>query len=136
MPRIEVNRSGEMEVFVQVVERGGFSAAARALGMTPSAVSKLVGRLEARLGTQLVHRSTRKLQLTAEGQQFHERSVQVLADLDEAERSVSADTSPRGRVTLNTSVSFGAQVLVPLVPKLVAQHPQIALDIALTASST
>jgi DNA-binding transcriptional LysR family regulator len=132
MPRIEVNRSGEMEVFVQVVERGGFSAAARALGMTPSAVSKLVGRLEARLGTQLVHRSTRKLQLTAEGQQFHERSVQVLADLDEAERSVSADTSPRGRVTLNTSVSFGAQVLVPLVPKLVAQHPQIALDIALT----
>ncbi|MES2530972.1 MAG: LysR family transcriptional regulator, partial [Pseudomonadota bacterium] len=58
MPRIDVNRSGEMEAFVQVVERDGFSAAARALGMTPSAVSKLVGRLEARLGVQLVHRST------------------------------------------------------------------------------
>jgi DNA-binding transcriptional LysR family regulator len=132
MPRVDVNRSGEMEVFVQVVERGGFSAAARALLMTPSAVSKLVGRLEARLGTQLVHRSTRKLQLTLEGQQFYERSVRVLADIDEAERSASADVAPRGRVTINTSVSFGVQVLIPLVPRLIEQHPQLALDIALT----
>ncbi|GMN82099.1 hypothetical protein GmRootV512_63080 [Variovorax sp. V512] len=67
MPRIDVNRSGEMEAFVQVVEAGGFSAAARLLDMTPSAVSKLVARLELRLGIQLVHRSTRKLQLTPEG---------------------------------------------------------------------
>ena len=59
MPRNDVNRSGEMEVFVQVFEHGGFSAAARALGMTPSAVSTLVGRLEARLGTQLVQRWSR-----------------------------------------------------------------------------
>jgi DNA-binding transcriptional LysR family regulator len=132
MPRIDVNRSGEMEVFVQVFEHGAFSAAARALGMTPSAVSKLVGRLEARLGTQLVHRSTRKLQLTAEGQQFYERSVRVLADMDEAERAATADAAPRGRVTVNTSVSFGTQVLVPLVPRFLMQHPQITLDIALT----
>lgn len=132
MARVDVNRSGEMEVFVQVVERGGFSAAARALLMTPSAVSKLVGRLEARLGAQLVHRSTRKLQLTAEGQQFYERSVRVLADIDEAERSASADVAPRGRVAINTSVSFGTHVLIPLVPRLIEQHPQIALDIALT----
>ena len=132
MPRIDVNRSGEMEVFVQVFEHGAFSAAARALGMTPSAVSKLVGRLEARLGTQLVHRSTRKLQLTAEGQQFYERSVRVLADMDEAERAATADAAPRGRVTVNTSVSFGTQVLVPLVPRFLAQYPQVALDIVLT----
>jgi DNA-binding transcriptional LysR family regulator len=132
MPRIDVNRSGEMETFVQVVERGGFSAAARALGMTPSAVSKLIGRLETRLGTQLVHRSTRKLQLTAEGQQFHARSVRVLADMGDAERSVAAGAAPRGRVTINTSVSFGTQVLVPLVPRFLDQHPQLALDIALT----
>jgi DNA-binding transcriptional LysR family regulator len=132
MPRIDVNRSGEMEVFVQVLERGGFSAAARALDMTPSAVSKGVGRLEARLGTQLVHRSTRKLQLTAEGQDFYERSLRVLADIDEAERSATADAAPRGRVAVNTSVSFGTQVLVPLVPRFLAQHPQVGLDIALT----
>jgi len=132
MPRIDVNRSGEMEAFVQVVERGGFSAAARALGMTPSAVSKLIGRLEARLGTQLVHRSTRKLQLTAEGQQFHTRAVRVLADMDDAERSVAAGAEPRGRVTINTSVAFGTAVLVPLVPRFLDQHPQLALDIVLT----
>jgi DNA-binding transcriptional LysR family regulator len=132
MPRTDVNRSGEMETFVQVVDRGGFSAASRALGMTPSAVSKLVGRLEARLGMQLVHRSTRKLQLTAEGAQFYERSVRVLADLDEAERSVAAGAAPRGRVVVNTSVSFGMQVLIPLVPRFMELHPQLSLDIALT----
>lgn len=132
MPRLEVNRSGEMEVFVQVFERGGFSAAARSLGLTPSAVSKLVGRLETRLGTQLVRRSTRKLQLTSEGQHFYERSVRVLADIDEAERSASADVAPRGRVAINTSVAFGTQILVPLVPQFLALHPQVALDIALT----
>ena len=132
MPRIDLNRSGEMEVFVQVFDRGGFSAAARTLGMTPSAVSKLVGRLEARLGTQLVRRSTRKLQLTSEGEQFYERSVRVLADIDEAERCATANAAPRGRVTLNTSISFGTHVLVPLVPRFQALHPQVALDIALT----
>ena len=79
MPRIEINRSGEMEVFVQVVERGGFSAAARALDLTPSAVSKLIARLEARLAVQLVRRSTRQLQLTDEGRHFYDRSVRVLA---------------------------------------------------------
>lgn len=131
MPRIDVNRSGEMEVFVQVVERGGFSAAARTLQMTPSAVSKLVARLEARLGTHLVHRSTRKLQLSAEGQQFYERCVRVLADIDDAERSASAKAMPRGRVAINTSFAFGT-VLIPLVPRLIEQHPQLALDIALT----
>jgi len=132
MPRIDVNRSGEMEAFVQVVEREGFSAAARALGMTPSAVSKLVGRLEARLAIQLVHRSTRKLQLTPEGQQFYERSVRVLADIDEAERSATTNAVPRGRVAINTSVSFGTQVLIPLVPRFMERHPQVTLDIALT----
>jgi len=91
-----------------------------------------VGRLEARLGTQLVHRSTRKLQLTAEGQQFYERSLRVLADMDEAERSVTAGAAPRGRVVINTSVSFGVHVLVPLVPRFMALYPQLALDIALT----
>jgi DNA-binding transcriptional LysR family regulator len=78
MPRQEINRSGEMEVFVRAVELGGFSPAARALRMTPSAVSKLVARLERRLGARLVNRSTRKLLLTAEGQAFLDRAHRVL----------------------------------------------------------
>jgi DNA-binding transcriptional LysR family regulator len=132
MARIEVNRSGEMEAFVQVVDRGSFSAGARVLGMTPSAVSKLVARLEARLATQLVHRSTRKLQLTPEGRNFYERSVRVLADLDEAERCAAAGAAPRGRVRINASVSFGQHVLSPLVPRFLELHPMVTLDIALT----
>jgi len=132
MPRIDVNRSGEMEAFVQVVERGSFSAGAQVLGMTPSAVSKLVARLEQRLGTQLVHRSTRKIQLTPEGRNFYERSVRVLADLDEAERCAAAGALPRGRVAVNASVPFGQHVLIPLVPRFLELHPQVTLDIVLT----
>jgi DNA-binding transcriptional LysR family regulator len=132
MPRPEVNRSGEMEVFVRAVELGGFSLAARALRMTPSAVSKLVARLERRLGARLINRSTRKLLLTAEGQAFLERAHRVLADLDEAERAVTAGAVPRGLVRVNCNVPFGLHRLLPLVPRFTAAHPQVKLDIALT----
>ena len=127
-----VNRTGEMAVFVAAVERSSFSAAARRLGMTPSAVSKLVLRLEQRLGVQLVRRSTRHLSLTGEGREFYERSVEVLAALDEAERSVATGSAPRGRVTINSNVPFGMHVLIPLVPALLAQHPALSVDITLT----
>ncbi len=129
---IEANRAGEMAAFVEVLERGSFSAAARALGMTPSALSKLVARLEARLGARLLHRSTRRLEPTAEGRQFHQASVRVLADMDEAERGVAAVAAPRGRVGINTSPAFAAHLLLPLIPKLLARHPGLELDISLT----
>ncbi len=132
MARQEINRSGEMEVFARVVEEGGFTSAAKAMSMTPSAVSKLVARLEARLGSRLVVRSTRKLQLTAEGLTFHERSLRVLADLDEAERSVAACAVPKGRLRINSNVGFGIHYLLPLVPKFTALHPQVLVDVTLT----
>jgi DNA-binding transcriptional LysR family regulator len=132
VPRPEVNRSGEMEVFVRAVELGGFSLAARALRMTPSAISKLVARLERRLGARLINRSTRKLLLTAEGQAFLERAHRVLADLDEAERAVTAGAVPRGLVRVNCNVPFGLHRLLPLVPRFSAAHPEVRLDIVLT----
>lgn len=132
MARQEINRSGEMEVFARVVEEGGFTAAAKAMSMTPSAVSKLVARLEARLGARLVNRSTRKLQLTAEGLTFHERSLRVLADLDEAERSVAACAVPKGRLRINANVPFGLHHLLPIVPKFTALHPDVQIDVTLT----
>jgi DNA-binding transcriptional LysR family regulator len=132
MPRIDVNRSGEMEAFVQVVDKGGFSAAARQLCMTPSAVSKLVTRLEARLGTRLVNRSTRKLQLTPEGTTFYEQSTRVLADMDEAERGAAAGAMPRGRVSINASMPTAHRLLLPLVPAFHERYPDISLDITLT----
>ena len=91
MSRQDINRSGEMEVFVSVVERGGFSAAAQARRMTPSAVSKLVARLETRLGARLVNRSTRKLQLTPEGCAFYERSARSLLKVGSDLQKWSAD---------------------------------------------
>ncbi|WP_296224552.1 LysR family transcriptional regulator [Ralstonia sp. UBA689] len=132
MARLEVNRFGEMEVFVRVVEQGGFSAAARACRMTPSAVSKLVTRLEARLGARLVNRSTRRFQLTPEGAAFYERSVTVLADLDEAEREASSGTQPSGRLRINSNVPVGTHLLLPVVPAFLACHPEVSLDIVLT----
>jgi DNA-binding transcriptional LysR family regulator len=132
MARLEINRSGEMEVFARAVELGGFSPAARALKMTPSAVSKLVSRLEARLGARLINRSTRKLTLTAEGQLFHERTLRVLADLDEAESAVAASQAPRGRVRINSNVPFGLHHLLPLVPRFSALYPKVILDIVLS----
>ncbi|ANL47586.1 LysR family transcriptional regulator protein [Rhizobium phaseoli] len=132
MSRQDINRSGEMEVFVSVVERGGFSSAATARRMTPSAVSKLVARLEARLGIRLVNRSTRRLQLTPEGCAFYERSIAILADIAEAERQASSGEEAAGRIRINTSGSFGNHVLAPLVPAFMTLHPAVTLDIAHT----
>jgi DNA-binding transcriptional LysR family regulator len=132
MPRLEVNRAGEMEAFVRAVSRRSFSAAARELRMTPSAISKLVARLEARLGVRLLQRSTRKLELTAEGAAFFERSQRVLADLDEAERFVAAGAAPRGRVRVNCSVPFGQGMLMPALPKFLARYPEVSVDVDLT----
>ena len=132
MPRPEINRSGEMEVFVRVVELGGFSAAARAGQMTPSAVSKLMSRLEARLGARLLHRSTRKLQLTPEGTTFYERATRILADLEEAERGVSSTERAAGRIRLNVNASFGTHILAPLLPDFLAHYPDVTLDIVQT----
>lgn len=132
MARLDVNRSGELEVFVRVIELGGFSAAARACSMTPSAVSKLIARLEQRLGTRLLNRSTRQFQLTAEGCAFYERGVRILADLEEAERCVSEHTAPRGRLRVNANVPFGHHFLLPLVSEFLECHPDVTLDIVLT----
>ncbi|MCY0854987.1 LysR family transcriptional regulator [Cupriavidus sp. D39] len=132
MARLEVNRSGELEVFVRVIELGGFSAAARACGMTPSAVSKLISRMEQRLGTRLINRSTRQLQLTPEGCAFYERGVRLLADLDEAERCASAHAAPRGRLRVNANVPFGHHFLLPLASEFLDRHPDVTLDIVLT----
>ncbi|MBY6141508.1 LysR family transcriptional regulator [Leisingera daeponensis] len=80
------NRAGEMQVFLQVVDSGSFSEAARMMRMTPSTVSKLIGRVEERLGVRLLERSTRRLSLTDEGRVYYERSRVLIAGMDEIER--------------------------------------------------
>jgi DNA-binding transcriptional LysR family regulator len=132
MARIEINRSGEMEVFVRVVEQGGFSAAARLCRMTPSAISKLIARLEARLGARLVSRSTRRLQLTPEGCVFYERATRILADIEDAERNAGAGERPVGRVRLNASASYGSHILSRVLPDFLDRYPGVTLDIVQT----
>lgn len=132
MARSEINRSGEMEVFVRVAEQGGFSAAARACRMTPSAVSKLIARMEARLGARLVNRSTRAFQLTPEGCAFYERSTRILAEIEDAERSAGAGEQPVGRIRVNTSASYATHILAPILPEFLDRHPRVTLDLVQT----
>ncbi len=129
---LDTNRSGELELLVLVAERGSLSAAARHLGVSPSAISKAMSRLEARLGVQLLQRSTRRVQLTAEGAQLYERGKRVLADLDEIEAAVAARSAPRGVVRISASTSTGQRLLVPLVPRLLEAHPGLRLDLSFT----
>lgn len=132
MSKTDVNRSGEMEIFVRVVDLGGFSAAARASRLTPSAVSKLMTRLEGRLGTRLLNRSTRTLQLTTEGSLFYDSSVRILADIAEAERNASVGELAIGRIRINTSASFANHVLAPLIPQFLRLYPEVTLEITVT----
>src|SRR5699024_9615968 len=129
MGRLEVNRSGEMEVFVRVVELGGFSPAARAARMTPSAVSKRIARLEARLGARLRNRGTRQLQLTPAGCAFYERATRILADLEEAERVAGVGEQTRGRARISTSASYFNPTRAPTLPEFLTLNPGITLDI-------
>ncbi|CAN7410909.1 LysR family transcriptional regulator [Rhizobium sp. LjRoot254] len=132
MTRIDINRSGEMEVFTRVVELGGFSATARELRMTPSAVSKLLSRLEARLGTRLVNRTTRKLELTPEGAVFNEKALRILADMEEAESSAASVDQPVGKIRINTSASYGTHILAPILGGFLARYPGTSVDLILT----
>jgi DNA-binding transcriptional LysR family regulator len=128
------NRAGEMEVFVQAAELRSFSAAGRNLRLSPSAVSKLVTRLENRLGTRLLVRTTRSLQLTLEGEVYLDRAQRILADIQETERlvAVGGASAPRGRLRVSASVAFGAHYIVPLIPDFLALYPQVELEISLT----
>jgi DNA-binding transcriptional LysR family regulator len=128
-----MNSAGEMASFVRAVELGGFSAAARSLGVTPSALSKLVTRLEARLGVRLLNRTTRQLGLTPEGHAFFLRSKRILEDIDEAESEVTRfRESPRGLLRVNVGTAFGLHQLAPAVPEFMARYPEIQLDITVT----
>lgn len=127
------NRIGEMAVFVRVVEAGSFSEAARVLQMTPSTVSKLIVRLEDRLGVRLLERSTRRLALTTEGTFFYERSVLLLAQLDETEQQVArGGKQPDGVVRVSASVSFGTRALEPLLPAFWKAYPKVLIDLSLS----
>lgn len=122
-----------MIVFARVVDAGGFSAAAREMSLTPSAVSKQIQNLEDKLGVRLLNRSTRKIALTEEGREFYERSRAIATGVDEAESLVSAmGESPRGRLRVTSTVAFGKRYLLPLLPNFLRTYPEIHCVVDLT----
>jgi DNA-binding MarR family transcriptional regulator len=105
--KAHMDTASDMQVLVRVVERGSFSAAAMDLRVTPSAVSKLISRLEDRLGVRLLHRTTRRLALTPEGETFYLRSRDILGAIEDAETEVSsAGRTPRGRLRINCGTAL------------------------------
>ena len=122
--------SAEMNAFVRVIERGSFAAAAGDLGITPSALSKLVTRIEDRLGVSLLTRTTRRLVLTAEGELFVARSRDILASIEAAEAEVTAASRlPRGHLRISVGTAFAKQILGPALPLFLARHPDITVEL-------
>nr|WP_218845379.1 LysR family transcriptional regulator [Sphingomonas melonis] len=119
-------------MFATVIEGGSFSAAARLLDLTPSAVARAIDRIEARLGVRLLLRSTRGLTLTAEGQSYLLAARRILADLDDAEQQIADQGAPRGRLRVTAALAHGRLCIVPLLGDFARAYPNILIDIALT----
>ena len=123
----------EMKVFSAVVEAGSFTGATRTLDMSKAAVSRYVAELEERLGVRLLHRTTRKLSPTSEGEIFYARCRELLDNLDEAEAEITARSGEaHGLLKVNVPVTFGLMHLAPLWPTFLARHSRLDLDITLS----
>jgi DNA-binding transcriptional LysR family regulator len=128
-----VDKFQEMRAFVTVVDTGSFVRAADALSTSKTAVSRLVSELESRLGTRLLHRTTRKLSMTPEGEVFFERCRQLLDGVAEAEAELTAHSGEAiGQLRVNVPVTFGLLHLAPLWPAFMELHPKVALDVTLS----
>ncbi|WP_026355064.1 LysR family transcriptional regulator [Massilia niastensis] len=128
-----MDRFQEMKVFSAVVEAGSFTGATRALGMSKAAVSRHVADLEERLGVRLLHRTTRKLSPTTEGEIFHARCRELLDNVDEAEAEITSRSGEAsGLLKVSVPVTFGVMHLAALWPAFLARHPKLALDITLS----
>lgn len=120
-------------VFVRVAEARSFTAAAERLGLTASAVSKAITRLEKELGVRLLHRSTRLVNLTNDGVGFFEHCRDILASVEDAERAVTlAKASPHGRLRIQVPVGFGRRVVMPALRQLSQRHPALKIDAELS----
>jgi DNA-binding transcriptional LysR family regulator len=128
-----MDRFLEMRVFAAVVDAGSFVNAAEALDLSKAAVSRIVADLEARLGVRLMHRTTRRQSLTAEGEVFHARSRELLAAVDEAEAEVTERSGRAvGMLKVSAPVSFGVLHLGSLWADFMAQHPDVELEVNLS----
>jgi DNA-binding transcriptional LysR family regulator len=128
-----MDRFEEMRTFAAVVDAGSFVGAAGALQRSKASVSRQVAELEARLGVRLLHRTTRRVSMTAEGELFHARCTALLAELDEAEAELtSRHDEAIGQLRINVPVSYGLLRLAPLWGAFMARHPRVTLEVTLS----
>jgi len=128
-----MDRFDAMQAFVRVVEAGSFTKAADTLHMSKTTVTQLVQQLEARLRVKLLNRTTRKVNVTADGAVFYERAIKLLADMDDAETSLSAASSlPRGRLRVDVPSPLASLILVPALPEFYARYPDIQIDLGVS----
>lgn len=123
-------RSDELQIFVSVIECGSISAAAEQVGQTPSAVSRTLSRLEAKLDTTLINRTTRRMDLTEEGKYFFEQAKVILAQMEELEEHLSSrQKNPAGRLRINAAVPFMLHGIVPYIDEFRRLYPDIQLEL-------
>lgn len=124
---------GSIELFCKAAELSGFSAAAEALGVTPAAVSRSIGRLEKRLGVKLFARTTRQIKLTDDGRLYFAQCSQALAQIREAERALSGQQrSPSGVLRISAPTTYAHYRLLPLLPQFAARYPALKIDLSIS----
>lgn len=127
-----LDRLTGLEVFARVAGAGSLSAAARALGMSQTMVTKHIAALESRLGAKLFHRTTRRLSITEAGRNYLESATRILAEVEAADAAVTADrVEPRGLLRLNAPVSFGTRQIAPLLAEFAARCPRVTVELGL-----
>jgi DNA-binding transcriptional LysR family regulator len=127
------NNLGDLQTFARAAELGSLTRAAHALGLTPSAVSRSLQRLEDRLGARLLYRTTRSVALTEEGVRFHQRVLQLFSDLEEAESEARGRPGfISGTLRVSTFTAFGPHQLLQLLPEFTRRHPALKIDLDFT----
>ena len=125
-----IDHASEMAAFVRVVDSKGFSAAAPSLGLTPSAVSKLVTRLETRLGVRLLQRTTRAISLTEEGEAFYAAARRIVGEIETLENQISRQSgTPHGLLKVTTSLAFSTHQLAPVIAEFLERYPLLQLEL-------
>ena len=128
-----MDRFEEMRTFVRVVDAGSFTAAAERYNIATSAISRRLSEMEARLGVQLLTRTTRRLNLTENGRQYYQRCIAILADLEEAEHAITCGhLELRGTIRIAAPMSFGITHLSPVLNEFLKTHPDLKLDMDLS----
>lgn len=128
----KTDRTAEMETFLSISQAGSLSAAARELELTPSAVSRIVTRIEKRLGVRLIVRSTRSLRLTSEGESYALAARRILKDLDDTELTIASRGSPSGNIKISTATAHSRLTIVPLLKEFLQRYPDITIEIDVT----